>query len=165
MKKNTIALSAIVMLAITSFYSCKKKTYNNTDQLANLSKATISGKVYARIVDTAGAAATQYAPTITEISAWIDTRELIYYSDATAPYARRYYKVNVDANGKYSLTVDVSKYRTAIVHLEPAKFVYNQVKKTAPDSVYTVSKTFSSIDVPLMIGNDSTITQDLYYTY
>jgi hypothetical protein len=168
MKKTIIILSAIALsISVTSLFSCRKK-YTNTNQLATLGRATISGNVFARLADTVGAADTQYAPVNTMIGAWIDTREFLYYSSSSpTPYAIKYYTAKVDDNGQYRFNLDVSKYQGAIVHIMPVKFTYDQVKNVHHtfDSVYTVNKTFSSDTLTIFIGNDSNIVQTIQYIY
>ena len=172
MKKNIILFGALSLVASVTFLdSCKKKTYTNTDQLATLSNATVTGYAFARLVDTIGAADSQYAPNGTVITAWIDSRDLLAYADNTdsiytqAPYARKYYTGSVGANGKYNITVDVSLYRNATVHIEPQSFSYNQVRKstTAPFGVITVNKKYAMDSVLTSVEKNETDTVNIYY--
>ena len=128
--KNVPAKAIAMCGAIAILASCSKKK-ENTDQLATLGSATISGKVLAKTVDTVGAAATQYAPAGTVINAWIDTKDLVVMENGTASYARRNYTTTTDANGNYSLKIDVSKYKAATVTIVPADFEYDVTVKVA----------------------------------
>ncbi len=169
MKKNIILFGALSLVASVSFFSsCKKKTYTNTDQLATLSNATVTGYAFARLVDTIGAADSQYAPSGTVITAWIDSKQFLAYMDsmpAGTTYARKYYTGTVGANGKYNITVDVSLYRNAIVHIEPQAFTYNQVRKstTAPFGVTTVTKKYAIDSVITSVEKNEIDTVNLYY--
>lgn len=170
MLKKTF-LFATAVLAVTSlFTSCKKKDdSNNTDQLATLGKATITGHVYARLVDTIGASGTQVAPTNTMISAWVDTRDFVLNPAANTNYPKRYYTATVDANGNYKLVVDVSKYQAANVTIAPQQFSYAQTKNTIGvvhrDSVYTVQKVYDPNPAQMIVPvyNDLTAIRDISY--
>ena len=164
MKRHIFILSTIGLFALVAvFNSCKKNSYTNTDQLANLGSATISGHVYARLVDTIGAADTQYVPANTVIKLSLNTSDLLYYVDSNAPYAQKYYSASVKSDGSYSVTIAVSKYKSAIVQVAPASFNYNLVKQGVGDSIYTVNKTFSSPSFPVSLSNDTSAVQDIYY--
>jgi hypothetical protein len=169
MKKNIILFGALSLVAsVTILDSCKKKTYTNTDQLATLSNATVTGYAFARLVDTIGAADSQYAPSGTVITAWIDSKDLLAYTDSTTPvtpYARKYYTGSVGANGKYNITVDVSLYRNATVHIEPQAFSYNHVRKSisAPFGVITVNKKYAVDAITTSVEKNETDTVNLYY--
>lgn len=164
MKKYTKTLTALSLSgAVLAMASCKSKD-NNSDQLASLGKATISGKVMARLADTSGAAGTQYAPAGTVINAWLDSKDLVL-NPANSNYARKYFTTTVDASGNYSLTVDVSQYKSATVHIMPADFEYNVVKKmTFPtDSVYTERHVFSSDTAMKEVNNSDVKLLDINY--
>ncbi len=147
--RNVPAKAIAVCGAIAIFASCSKKK-DNTDQLATLGSATISGKATARLADTAGAATVQFAPAGTVINAWIDTKDLVVTDNGAMNYARRYYTTTTDANGNYSLKIDVSKYKSASVTLVPVDFEYDVVVKVAGKvqksrSVFSATTTTSAI--------------------
>ncbi len=167
MKGKIILLSALLLATSATFlFSCKKKSYTNSPQLTTLSSATISGHVYARLADTVGASSTQKAPTTTIIKAWIDTKDLLYYTDTAAAYARKYYTSSVGADGKYSFTVDVSQYKTGILHIEPVEFYYNQIKKAAtpPYGIYTVNKKYTCDALLMVVEKNKKDSVDVVYT-
>lgn len=155
-------------MASSLFTACKKNNdSNNTDQLADLGKATITGRVYARLVDTIGANGAQVAPANTVITAWIDTRDLVVNPTGGA-YAKRYYTASVDSSGNYKLVVDVSKNQPATVTILPQQFQYNQVRQTNgiihPDSIYKAQKTYSpGFTSPVSAYNGLTAIQDISY--
>lgn len=166
MQKKTLLCT--LLAAGTLFTACKKKDDNNTDQLASLGKATITGKVYAPLVDTAGASINQIAPANTVISAWIDTKDFVV-NPGPGNYAKKYYTATVDANGNYKLTVDVSKYQPATLYITPQPFGYDQVKNTIGvvhhDSVYTEHQTFYPVPPSTMqtVYTDFNGIVDIHY--
>ena len=168
MKRTIVLFGALLLTASASFLgSCKKKKYNNTDQLATLSSATVSGCIFARLVDTAGAADSQYVPSGTVITAWIDSKELLYYTDNEAPYARRYYTGSVGANGKYSIIVDVSLYRNANVHIEPQAFSFDHIERDTkpPYKVIAVNRKYTADPITTSVEKNETDTLNVSYQY
>lgn len=163
MKKIIFPVGALLLTASTLFYSCTKGSYSNHDQLANLGKAKISGFVWATTDETSSGADTQYAPAGTQIKAWIDSKEFLYYTgDSATPYLPKYYTATVDADGKYSLTVDVSKFKMALVHIEPVTFTHDLKKDSAGDE-YTFNRTYkctATIAIPVEKDDDKTMRID-----
>jgi hypothetical protein len=130
MKSTTTVTKSLAVLACAALLaSCAKRKDNTVDQTAKMGKATITGRVTARLVDTVGAASSQNAPAGTVINAWIDTRDLVLNPDPTATYANKYYTTTTDANGYYSFTIEVSPYKAANVHMLPSDFEANVLKK------------------------------------
>jgi hypothetical protein len=166
MKKIIIPVGALLLSATTLFYSCTKTSTSNHDQLANLGKAKISGFVWATTDETSSGADTQYAPSGTVIKAWIDSKEFLYYTgDSATPYAPRYYSATVGADGKYSLTVDVSKFKMAMVHIEPVTFTHD-LKKDSAGEEYTFNRTYkSTATIIVPVENDDDKTQRIDYTH
>jgi hypothetical protein len=128
--KNVPAMAIAICGAIAALASCTKKK-DNTDQLATLGSATVSGKALARLADTVGAASMQFAPAGTVINAWIDTKDLVVNENGTMTFARRYYSTTTDGNGNYSFNIEVSPYKAATVNIVPAEFEYDVVVKVA----------------------------------
>ncbi|MBX2905999.1 MAG: hypothetical protein KF744_08180 [Taibaiella sp.] len=126
--KTTVTKSLAVLACAALLASCAKRKDNTVDQTASLTTATITGKVSARLVDTAGAAATQYVSGGVVVNAWVDTRDYVLNADTNKPYARKYYTATTDANGYYNFAIDVSPYKAATVHLEPSDFEANVLK-------------------------------------
>lgn len=129
-KKNVPIMSTAFIATIVALASCSKNKYTNTDQLASLGSATISGKAYAKLVDTVGAAAVQYAPSGTVIKAWIDSKDLVIGDATGLMFAKRYFSGTVDGSGKYSINIDLSKYKPGTVHIAPENFEYDVVIKS-----------------------------------
>lgn len=165
MRKQT--LTFILAAAFIAALGACKKTENNSGQSATLGKATISGTVAALLVDTVGASNSQVAPANTVIHAWIDTKDFVVNPANSITYAQKYYTTKVDANGKYTLTVDVSQYQEATVHIVPQSFIYDQVRNTrgviVRDSIYTVSKTYNAPSSTVTVFNDLSTTQGINY--
>jgi hypothetical protein len=162
-KKNVPFALLLSFAAITAFVSCSKSKDNNTDQTASLGTATISGKVNARLVDTIGAAGTQYAPEGTVINGWLDSKDLVLGETGSLTYARRYFTTKTDASGNYSLTVDVSMYKPAAIHIEPASFEYYVVKKSS-GKVVTQRTIFNSMTAPTVsVNNNDKLLMDITY--
>ena len=161
MKKITL-MTIVALVAIFMTVSSCKKASNNTDQLATLGKATITGKVWAQLVDTFGTPGMQAAPSGTTIAAWIDTRDLIVNPDGGATYAKKYYTATVDGSGNYTLNVDVSMYQSATVHIMPAQFTYNQVVNGST-GVTTSRKIYTGITADVTVINNGTSIEDLMY--
>lgn len=154
------------MSSFAFLYSCSKSKDTNTDQLASLGKATITGRVSAKTVDTIGAAAQQYCPSGTVIMGWIDTKDYVLTNDTTPGPAKRYFTATTDANGFYTLTVDVSMYKSAVVHLEPNDFEYNVLRKNSlvsPATYYTDRHVFRSTSSTVVINNAQKVITDLSY--
>ena len=160
-KKITLLTFAAIVALFMSVTSCKKAK-SNMDQLATLGKATVTGKVWAPLVDTFGTPGLQNAPSGTTISAWVDTRDLIVNPDGTASYAKRYYTAAVDGSGNYTLTVDVSQYQPATIHIMPAQFVYNQVVDGTTGTT-TQRKIYYGVDADVTVIKDGTSYADLMY--
>jgi hypothetical protein len=161
--------TATVLSVIALFAACKKKEDNNTNQLSSLTTATINGKVFATTVDTPGAAAVQYAPVGTVVNAWVDTKDFVVYTDPSAPYAKKYYTTTVDASGSYKLTVDVSKYKPATIHIVPtyieAQILMNTHGVTHPDSIFYVRQILapSNTDIPVVVSDSLVMPVDIHY--
>lgn len=166
MKYSSLIRAAVVLSSFSFLYSCSKSKDTNTDQLASLGKATITGRISARIVDTVGADAEQYGPSGTVIMAWIDTKDLVIGSDPNAATAKRYFTATTDANGFYTLTVDVSMYRSATVHIEPNDFEYKVLHKNTLLSTpvyYTERQVFTSPATTEEINNGQKKYNDISY--
>lgn len=169
MKKNTTLTKSLVVLASAALLtSCAKRKDNSVDQTASLGKATISGKVTARLVDTLGAAAVQYAPAGKVINAWVDTRDYVVDATSSGAYGRKYYTTTTDANGSYSFSIDVSSYKPAIVNIVPSDFEADVVKKyvSGPDAgkVYTERRVFRPASVfGRELSKDQTVIVDVNY--
>ncbi len=162
MSKKITLFTITAIAALFMFATSCKKASNNTDQLATLAKATISGKVYAQLADTIGSGM-QAAPAGTTIAAWIDTRDLVVNPDFSATYAKRYYTAQVDASGNYTLTVDVSRYQPATVHIMPAQFTYNQVVYGTGGTITTERKIYYGVDADVTVINGGASYEDLMY--
>ena len=162
MKSKTTLTKSLAVLACAAFLaSCAKRKDNNVNQLSSLGTASVTGRATARLVDTAGAAAMQYAPAGKVIGAWVDTRDYVVSADPSATYARKYYTTTTDANGYYSLSIEVSPYRSATVHIIPSDFEANVVKKN-PDTVYTERKVFHAAPVAdRVVGKDQSVIADI----
>lgn len=141
MKKTNILTTAAVLSSMALIVSCSKSKDTNTDQTASLTKATITGRITAKTVDTLGAAAMQYAPAGTIIQAWVDTKDYVLgHTDTNTVYAKKYFTATSDANGYYTLDIMVSPYNPAEVHFVPSYFEYNVLKKNTmvtPATLYT----------------------------
>lgn len=141
--KSLLALSCAALLA-----SCAKRKDNTVDQAASLSKATISGRVSARLVDTIGAVTPQYVGAGTVISAWVDTRDYVLNSDTGTEYARKYFTGTTDANGYYHLDIEVSSTKAAKVHIIPSDFEASVLKLNytgpAAGTTYTQRHVFTA---------------------
>lgn len=167
MKSKTTLTKSLAVLACAAFLaSCAKRKDNNVNQLSSLGTATVTGRATARLVDTAGAAAMQYAPAGKVIGAWVDTRDYVVSADPSATYARKYYTTTTDANGYYSLSIEVSPYKSATVHIIPSDFEANVVKKytMGPDmgTVYTERKVFHAAPVAdRVVGKDQAVIADI----
>ncbi|GAA4470428.1 hypothetical protein GCM10023093_31700 [Nemorincola caseinilytica] len=163
-KKNVPVMSIALAATITALVSCSKNKYKNTDQLASLGKATVSGKAYARTVDTSGAAVIQYAPSGTVIKAWIDGRDLVIGDSTGLLFGKRYFTGTVDGSGKYSISIDVSKYRSGLVHIAPVTFEHDVIIKSGK-TVKTERRKFKCDEFPYksMKDGDSDTTAMVYY--
>lgn len=163
-KKNVPVLSVALLAAVTALVSCSKNKYKNTDQLASLGTATISGKAYAKTVDTVGAKVVQYAPSGTVIKAYVDGRDLVLGDTTGLLFGKRYFTGTVDANGKYSITFDVSKYKNATIHIAPETFSYDVVIKSG-GKVKTESRKFKCDEFPFksMKDGDSDTTANVNF--
>ena len=157
--KTTLTKSLAVLTCAALLASCAKRKDNNVNQLSSLGTATVTGRVTARLVDTVGAAATQYASAGKVIGAWVDTRDYVVNADPSATYARKYYTTTTDANGYYNFSIEVSPYKPATVHIIPSDFEADVVKKyiMGPDvgTVYTERKVFHADPV-----GDRTLSKD-----
>lgn len=163
MQHTTRIRVAVVLSAIALFTACKKDDDNSKSQTSSLGKATITGKVHATLVDTMGAADAQYAPSGTQLQAWIDTRDLTVVP-ASTPYPKRFYTVTVDGSGNYSFSIDVSKNQSATVHIEPNSFAADVVKKMFPDSVYKERHVFYPMYLsPVSVNAGSNNVIDIEY--
>lgn len=167
--KNNIKLtkSLLVLSCAALLTSCAKRKDNSVDQMASMGKATISGKMTARLVDTLGAAAIQYVPAGKVINAWVDTRDYVVDAGSGA-YARKYYTTTTDANGTYSFSIDVSSYKSAVVNIVPSDFEADVVKKYAsgPDAgkVYTERRVFKPAPVSSReVSKDQAVIADVNF--
>jgi len=161
-KKITLLTITAIVALFMSVTSCKKAS-SNTDQLATLGKTTITGKVWAQLIDTLGSGI-QYAPAGTTIAAWVSTGDLIVIPDAGATYANRFYTATVDGSGNYTLTVDVSMYQPATIHIMPAQFTYNQVIPSFPGpGTTTQRKVYDGVSADVTVINGVASIKDLMY--
>jgi len=167
--KTTLLKTIVFLSSISLMYSCAKNKNTNTDQLASMSKATITGRISAKLVDTVGAAATQYTTGGQVITAWVDTKDYVIASgpaDTNAVYAKKYFTATSDANGYYSLSIDVSSYKAATVHIVASDFEYNVLMKKAgtPPTYYTDRHVFKSAAIaPIVINNGQKVITDIAY--
>lgn len=148
--RNRVFGTAIALSSLSLLFSCTKSKDSNTDQLASLGKASITGVVIAKTVDTVGAITTQAAPGGVVINAWIDTKDYVLGA-SSGNYARRYFSTTTNDAGFFSLDVDVSMYKPATLHIEPAQFEKNVLKKytSGPNAgdIYYERKVFNSSTV------------------
>jgi len=161
-KKTTLVTSVVLLSSFAMLSSCSKSKDNNTDQLASLGKATIKGKVTAPLSDTTISA--QYAPAGTVINAWVDTRDFVLYDRSSDAYANRYYTTTVDASGNYTLTVDVSKYKPATIHIEPAQFEFNFITRVG-GTIRTTRKVYNALSGFESVTNGGIAIRDIAYTF
>lgn len=164
--KTTLTKSFAVLACAAVLASCAKRKDNNVNQLSSLGTATLNGKVTARLVDTAGAAATQYVPAGKVIGAWVDTRDYVVNADPSGSYARKYYTTTTDANGNYTFAIEVSPYKSATVHIIPSDFEANVLKlhTSGPDAgtTYTERKVFRAAPVAdRVVGKDQVVIADI----
>lgn len=167
--KKNLNKFLLVLSSAALLQSCTKRENNSVDQLANLGKGTISGKVSALLVDTAGAARTQYVGAGRIIHAWVDTRELVLSPAAGAVYARKYYTTTTDANGVYSFSIEVSPYRPVMVNIQPSEFEADVTKKytSGPDmgKLYNERQIFTPDSVRnVSISKDQNLIIDINFT-
>ncbi len=169
MKNRISAFKAILAISSVSvLFSCTKSKDNNTDQLASLGTATITGRVTARTVDTVGADNNQIVPSGIVVNAWIDTRDYVLNDMSGTTYAKRYFSTTTNESGSYILTVDVSKYKSATIHIEPAPFEKDVLKKYTSGAnfgeIYYERKVFNSSTVPNMtINSNDKLIKDISY--
>jgi F0F1-type ATP synthase membrane subunit a len=166
MKNSSLIKAAVVLSSFSFLYSCSKSKDTNTDQLASLGKATITGRVAAKTVDTIGAATQQYAPSGTVIMAWIDTKDYVLGNDTTPGTAKRYFTATTDANGFYTLSVDVSLHKSAVVHILPNDFEYNVLYKNnlvSPATYYTDRHIFRSTTSTEVVNIGQKVISDISY--
>jgi hypothetical protein len=163
--KPSLLKSIALVSAFPLLYSCSKSKPNTIDQIKSLGKATISGTVTARVVDTAGAAAVQHFPAGTTITAWINSKQLLLVSYDSVNYLPKQYSTTVDAAGKYSLTVDVSSYQPATVMIDSMEYtiIRNAIGVIHHDSVYTVKYMFHPSVFGITVKNNDAITRDITF--
>lgn len=145
--KNVPIVPLALIAAITALASCSKNKYTNTDQLGALGKATISGKAYAKTVDTIGATPVQFAPSGTVIKAWVHGSDLVVGDTTGLRYGKKYYETTVGASGRFSLTVDVSKYDSVWVTIDPQAFGYDVIVKSG-GTVKKENRWFKAMEFP-----------------
>ncbi len=111
MKKLSILFAGLLVSAMI-FTSCSKE--DDAVVTVTTGKATIEGYVYMDWDDDGAPLPTsdsnydtkmEYAPSGTEISITIDTDELTQ-DGTTGTHPDKIYKATVDANGKYSISID-----------------------------------------------------------
>ena len=167
MKKTNILTTTAVLSAMALTVSCSKSKDTNTDQTASLTKATITGRITAKTVDTAGAAAMQYAPAGTIIQAWVDTKDYVLgNTDTNTVYAKKYFTATSDANGYFTLDISVSSYNPAQVHIVPSDFEFNVLKKnnlTTPAALYTDRKVFHANGSAHMLHAGQKLINDINF--
>jgi len=160
--KTTLTKTFAVLACAAALASCAKRKDNNVNQLSSLGTATVSGRVTARLVDTAGAAEMQYAPAGKVIGAWVDTRDYVVNADPSASYARKYYSTTTDANGYYSFAIEVSPYKSATVHVIPSDFEANVLKLNSSGETYTERKVFHADPVSeRVVSKDQVVIADV----
>jgi hypothetical protein len=159
--------TALFCASIFLLYSCSKNNNNNTDQLASLTKATVTGYASAKLIDTIGATGMQRVPTSTTITAWIDTRDLVLNANSSTQYAKRYYNVTVNENGFYTILVDVSKNRPVTVHIEGQDFDYSVMKNTgfpaSATNTYYERKIFTATPITVEATTEDKVIRDVVY--
>ncbi len=167
MKKTNILTTAAVLSAMALIVSSSKGRGVNTGQTASLTKATITGRITAKTVDTLGAAAMQYAPAGTVIQAWVDTKDYVLgHTDTNTVYAKKYFTATSDANGYYTLDIMVSSYNPAQVHIVPSDFEYNVLKKNnmvTPATLYTDRKVFHANGSAHMLHAGQKLINDINF--
>jgi hypothetical protein len=168
MKRNYLFFKSVAsLLLITSLYSCTKSKDNNSDQLATLGKATITGSITAKLVDTVGATNQQAVKAGIVIQAWIDTKDYVLNPlTGGTTYAKKYFSTTTNADGFYFINVDVSKYQPATVHIEASDFEAGVLKKDAsnPPELYTERHVFKSGPISDIVVNDGqTVITDIRY--
>lgn len=150
--KNVLAIPAALLVAASALSSCSKSKYENTDQLAALGKATITGKAYAQLDATN--TTMEMVPAGTVIKAWINSKDLVVGDTTGLQFYKKYYETTVGASGKFSLTVDVSKYDSVWVTLDPQDFTASY--KASASSTQT--KTYKSGESVIKVGINETDT-------
>lgn len=165
--KRVLFKSTLLLSSLSLLLSCAKSKDNNVDQLATLGKATITGKVNARLVDTIGAASVQHAPAGTVLKFWVDTRQFLLYTQDGADYQKTYYSAVVDDAGKFSVTVDVSPYQPETVHFASDSFVAKVFRHTYDshyhDSIYTMDYTFYPMQKVISVKNNETDSMNVFF--
>lgn len=158
--KNIPIKPLALFATIAVFSSCSKNKYTNTDQLASLGKATITGKAYAQLDATN--TTMEMAPAGTVIKAWVNSKDLVIGDTTGLQFYKKYYETTVGASGKFSLTVDVSKYDSVWVTLDPQDFTASY--KASATSTQT--KTYKSGESIIKVGvNETDTTTVINYAF
>jgi len=154
MKKFFIILS---LAGVVGFTSCKNE--NTVNPQPSMSRATIKGVVYAELDNTR--TGKEFAPAGTKITVTIDTKKLALNPDSSASYGTRYYQTTVDANGNYSINIDLNSNQTPVsVDIIPSEFLYDEITGTS-----TVDKNHLYTSAPSQesIYPNATFYHDLNY--
>jgi hypothetical protein len=105
MKQLFLVSTTLIMLAFTACQNENSVNPRPTDQI--VSTVNIKGKVKAELNNTN--AVLENAPTGLKIVAEVNTRDLVLNPTA-GNYPAKYFEGTVDANGEYTIGVDVGPY-------------------------------------------------------
>lgn len=150
--KNIPIKPLALFATVVALSSCSKNKYTNTDQLASLGKATITGKAYAQLDATN--TTMEVVPAGTVIKAWVNSKDLVIGDTTGLQFHKKYYETAVGAAGKFTLTVDVSKYDSVWVTVSPQDFTASY--KASATSTQT--KTYKSGEFMTKLGINETDT-------
>lgn len=124
-KNKLLLFSASLLLAMT-ISSCEEE---KDESKPEYSTATIKGHVTAPLDDTASG---MEDVTSTTITFWISTEDLVTQSSGKKTYDKRYYHAEVDAEGKYSVKIDVNN-QPVDVTIEPNDFAVDDYVNPSGD--------------------------------
>ncbi|HRK54143.1 MAG TPA: hypothetical protein PK185_09510 [Cyclobacteriaceae bacterium] len=113
MKKLVFVMSLASALI---FSGCDNE--NTVNPTVTLGSATITGTVYAELDN--NNAVSEKAPSGTKVYVIVNTKDFVL-NPTGGTYAKKYYEGTIDANGKYSITIETGN-KTMTVTVVPADF-------------------------------------------
>ncbi|GAB4281899.1 MAG: hypothetical protein Kow0068_06410 [Marinilabiliales bacterium] len=163
MKRILISITLASLAILLAFTSCKKDEDKDID--LTLTTATITGKVWAQLVDTNVFTANEYeyAPTSVKIIAVYNTQDLVDDPAANYTYQDKTVETNVGSDGTYTLSIP-ARGKNVNVTLKAQDFIYDRlIWDTYPTSTKTERTIYQTADKFTTVVAGDVKVIDFYY--
>lgn len=160
MKKQILKLAVLLAMPVIALQSCSKDEESQNTATVNMGSATISGRLTGDVVLNNGQLEGLAGVTIT---ATINGADLVTQAAPGAIFGTKTYTATTDANGFYTLTVDVNNKPVNVTLNVPQTITVTQTKEDGTQTRSVFNRTTAVSNPSLSRGQSS--VQDFVYDF